>query len=99
MNPRHADMDETGEWAEFHPMTKRVHLSELPHTEPQGRPEQGWPIRRCSPEMACYEPEDGHPDETMSTWHAWLTLLIYFASVSFTLWFFYVAANFIKSIL
>lgn len=62
MNQAHADMDDCGEWAESHPMTQRAHrapvLPERHYTAPQGRESQGWPVRRCSPEMACWVPED-----------------------------------------
>lgn len=53
MNQAHADMDETGEWAESHPITLRAHRAQPLPTErqwvaPQGRP--AWPARRCSVE-------------------------------------------------
>lgn len=55
MNQSHLDMDDMGEWAESHPITQRAHralpLPEAHYTAPQGRPEQGWPVRRCSPEV------------------------------------------------
>lgn len=51
--------DSVADWAESHPITTRAHraipLEEPHYTAPQGRPEQGWPVRRCSPEMACWD--------------------------------------------
>lgn len=62
MNTAHEGMGDMGEWAESHPITRRAHRAEpLPephYTAPQGRPEQGWPVRRCTAEMACWAPDD-----------------------------------------
>jgi len=58
-----------------------------PYTAPQGRPEQGWPIRRCSPEMAVYDPaDDDAKREAMSPAEAWLLMVIYLLSACFMAW-------------
>lgn len=54
-------------------------LTDRPHTAPQGRESQGWPIYG---EMACHDStQDDEPKrEAMSAAEAWLLMVIYLLS-------------------
>ncbi|MGQ3051060.1 MAG: hypothetical protein ACT6S0_04685 [Roseateles sp.] len=64
-----------------------------PWIAPQGRPEQGWPARRCSPEVqpapaeACTElgADDDRPDD-LSPAEAYLLTVIYLLSTCIATW-------------
>jgi hypothetical protein len=73
-------------------------LIDQPHTAPQGRPEQGWPIRRCSPEMAVYDPEDDdkRQREALSAAEAYLLVAIYSLSCVIATWALCVIADAVK---
>ena len=86
MNQAHADM---AEWSENNPTTRRAHLELI---EPKGRPEQGWTARRCSPEMACWEPDDDDK-EAMKAFETVVLMLVYSASVVFVMWLFLVMVS------
>lgn len=72
----HEWTDSVADWAESHPITTRAHralpLEEPHYTAPQGRPEQGWPVRRCSPEMACWAPDDDQSESADGDVLRWL---------------------------
>lgn len=57
--------------------------AELGYVQMQGR--DAWPARRCSPEMACWVPEDDHKD-ALSPAEAVLLCAIYSVSVVFVVW-------------
>lgn len=54
----------------------------------QGRPEQAWPVRRCSPEMAVYDPteDDDASREELTPAEAALLCVIYIVSTLLVLW-------------
>ncbi len=67
--------------------SERNERAELGWVEPQGRREQGWPARRCSPEMAVYDPtEDDERRAPMSAAEAFLMVAIYCISAVFVTW-------------
>lgn len=62
----------------------------------QGRPEQGWPARRYTPEMACWAPDDDEArDEDMTGFEAFVLMLVYIASTAFVMWLFTTVAGFL----
>lgn len=63
--------------AELRHFTGTAHRAQplpTPHyTAPQGRVEQGWPVRRSSPEMACWDStKDDQTDSADAEVFAWL---------------------------
>lgn len=61
----------------------------------QGRPEQAWPARRCSPEMAVYDPteDDDARREELTPAEASLLCAIYLISTLLVLWIFLTIAK------
>jgi len=53
---------------------------------PQGRPEQGWPLRSGSPEWAVYDPSEDDQRTRMDAVEAWVMLLVYLCSAGFVTW-------------
>lgn len=76
-------------------------LTDRPHTTPQGRKEQGWPLRRHSPEWAVYDPSDDDDKrrEALSPAEAWLLMVIYLLSCVIALSVLCVVADAIKGAL
>lgn len=59
-------------------------LLDRPHTAPQGRVSQGWPLRTHSPEWTVAEDKRA----PMSPAEAWLLMVIYLLSTCFAAWVF-----------
>ncbi len=97
--------DSIGDWAEHARLTAEEKASlqfdvtpadryeGVLYTEPQGRREQGWPQRRCSPEMACGVPDDDEDREAMSAGEACFVVVAFCVSACFVAW---LAVNLLK---
>lgn len=57
------------------------------YTAPQGRVEQGWPARRCSPEMAVWDStQDDDKREAASGLDVSITIVGFIASACISVW-------------